>query len=56
MSDVDGGNDLDSIMVFIGGGSPLNLTGNDFIDEMGRTIGGTVLEDTDDNNSGNSLY
>jgi hypothetical protein len=35
------------ISVTVGSGSPLNSTGNDFVDELGRTVTGVVLEDTD---------
>jgi hypothetical protein len=46
VSDIDGG-DVNMISVTVGSGSPLNSTGNDFVDELGRTVTGVVLEDTD---------
>ena len=49
VSDVDGPND-NTINVPLGRGE--NVTGRDFVDELGRTISGTVLEDVDNYNTG----
>lgn len=54
VSDIDGAND-NMILTTIGtGGAPLNSTGNDFCDEESRTVSGTVVEDTDNDNLGDS--
>lgn len=53
VSDSDAG-DVNMIEATIGSGpgSQLNSTGNDFVDELARLISGVVLEDLDDNNTG----
>ena len=53
VSDIDGG-DLNSIKVSIGGSDPLNSTGNNFVDEPSRTVRCFVLEDTNNDDVGNS--
>ena len=49
VSDVDGPND-NMINVPLGGGE--NVTGRDFVDERERSISGVVLEDIDNNDTG----
>jgi hypothetical protein len=52
VSDIDGG-DANLIKVTIGlDDFPLNSTGNDFVDERGRQIKGVVLEDVNDDDTG----
>ena len=53
VSDVDGG-DPNTITVTIGGDSPLDSTGNDFVDEVEKlgSISGNVKEDTNDDDIG----
>ena len=51
VSDSDSG-DLNMIAVTITAG--FNSTGNDFVDEPSRTISGTVLEDTNNDNVGDT--
>jgi hypothetical protein len=46
VSDIDGGDDS-MIAVTVGSGSSLISTGNDFVDEVGRTLSGFLLEDID---------
>ena len=43
VSDVDGG-DPNSIAVTLGSGNPVDSSGNDFVDELFRTISGQVFE------------
>jgi hypothetical protein len=40
------------IAVTVGSGSSLNSTGNDFVDEVGRTLSGFLLEDIDNDGDG----
>ena len=47
--DVDGPND-NTINVPLGQGE--NVTGHNFVNNLGQTISGTVLEDVDNNNTG----
>lgn len=51
VSDIDGG-DPNIISVVIGGDEPINATGRDFVDEICRKIDGEVLEDVDNNDTG----
>ena len=53
VSDVDG-NEFSMIILTCGFGLPLVSTGNDFVDEPSRTISGSVLEDTDNDNLGDT--
>jgi len=52
VSDKDGGDDLSRIEVILSEAIVLNSTGNDFVDERCRMIGGMVMEDIDDNGTG----
>ena len=38
----------DSILVTIGGDSPFDSTGNEFVDELTASVSGIILEDTDE--------
>lgn len=51
VSDTDLG-DANMIAVTIVPGSPVDSTNNNFVDELSRVITGVVLEDLDDNNTG----
>ena len=51
LSDMDGVPG-DSILVTIGGGSPFDSTGNDFVDELTASVSGIILEDTDGDGDG----
>jgi len=51
VSDTSGSND-NIIQVVLGAGAGNNSTGNNFTDEVARTISGVVLEDTINNNVG----
>jgi uncharacterized surface anchored protein len=53
VSDSDGGN-LNTIAVSIGGPKPLISNDNNFVDEPTRTISGVVLEDTNNDDIGNT--
>ena len=45
VSDMDGVPN-DSILVTIGGGSPFDSSGNDFVDELTASVSGIILENT----------
>ena len=53
VKDVDGG-DPNSITIMIGSGNDVNSTKNNFVDEKCRKVSGEVLEDVDNNGTGDT--
>ena len=42
----------DSMLMTIGGDSPFDSTGNDFVDELTASVSGIILADTDEDGDG----